>query len=399
MIESMREEIEAMVSGHFIPYHKLCFLVALIVTTIFSFVLSNNKILDGKVAVVDLDRSHTTATLIERIDASAYIEVTSVFHTPVDVKQLLAHDAQLGVLYFPHGTEETLKRRDETVRVGYFADNANVAQNAETLQALSAILASEGAAFSASAVAQLGLNPQQTEAILHPMSLSTRYLFNAVGSWTNTLLNGFLHFFSSIYLAIALLMVIGRLHVTGLWRSVVFTRSPFSLIARIVPYASFYTAVITLAMGVSVAFNDMRFVGNFLAYVPCIFGVGLSIGMIAMLCTWNHATPAGGPAFMTFFIPPGFIFGGVTIALGYLPQWVYYVSNAFPLVWQFRFFRDFGLRGMTLTDMLPVYGGFLIYLSILALFIVIRFYRSKKEVETFKTELEEMKQSLRLAKA
>lgn len=103
MIDSMREEIEIMMSGHFVPYHKLCVMVVIVVSILFSFLLCNPKIYDGQIAVIDLDRSHYSTQLIERINASSYIEVREVVNVPVNPEKLMGHDRNLGVLYIPKG--------------------------------------------------------------------------------------------------------------------------------------------------------------------------------------------------------------------------------------------------------------------------------------------------------
>lgn len=389
MINSMREEIETMMSGHFVPYHKLCIMVVLVVSLLFSLILCNHKIYDGRIAVIDLDRSHYSAHLLERINASSYIEISEIVHVPINPEKLMAHDRNLGVLYIPKGLEENKTNGNRTMTLGYFADHSNIAQNAEVFQNLNVILAAEGAEISAPRLGSLGLNGDETQALLQPLAVANRYSFNPTSTWCNTIISGFVYFFSSIYLGLTVLMIAGRLHVTGLWRNVVFQRGPAALIARIVPYAFFYTAAITFATGLLLTFNDLRFAGNFFAYVPSIFMTAMSFGLIALLLTWNHPTPANGASFMTFIVPPGFIMGGVTIATAFFPTWVYWWSYTFPLTWQFRFFRDFALRGQSFTEMLPTYGAMLIYMSFWAMLVVIRYYRTQKQVENDKHVVED----------
>ncbi len=389
MIDSMREEIEIMMSGHFVPYHKLCVMVVIVVSILFSFLLCNPKIYDGQIAVIDLDRSHYSTQLIERINASSYIEVREVVNVPVNPEKLMGHDRNLGVLYIPKGLEEKKINGHESITLGYIADHSNIAQNAEVFQNLNVILAEEGATISASKLGSLGLNEDGTKALLHPLSLANRYAFNPSSNWSNTIISGFVYFFSSIYLGLTVLMIAGRLHVTGMWRNVVFKRGPAALIARIVPYAFFYTAAITFATGFLLTFSDLRFAGNFFAYVPSIFMTAMSFGLIALLLTWNHPTPANGASFMTFIVPPGFIMGGVTIATAFLPTWAYVWSYMFPLTWQFRFFRDFALRGQSLTDMLPTYGAMILYVTFWAMLVVIRYYKTEKMVEDYNHSVED----------
>lgn len=365
MIESMKEEWQAMISGHFVPFHILCVLVGTVVSIFFSTILCNNTIYDGRIAVIDLDHSQSSTSLIEKLDASNVIEVSYVIHSPMNPKRLMAHDRNLGALYIPKGFEENLISGRQNQNIGYFADSTNSAQNAHILKALQPIIASatDGAAVKTGAV-----------------QLVTRQTFNASTSNTNIMLVGFLCFFSALYLGITSLMIIGRLHVTKLWQETILDRTPLALIARLFPYAFIYTASIIFFMGLLSFFNDLRFAGNVLLFIPSVFATALAIGLIAMLFTWNHKTPANGAAFMIFIVPPGFIMGGTTFAVAMLPDWTYYFSYLFPLTWIFRVFRDVALRAESFHSMSSTLGCHLIYVTILALLITVRFYRTRQKM-------------------
>ena len=94
-------------------------------------------------------------------------------------------------------------------------------------------------------------------------------------------------------------------------------------------------------------------------YVPSIFMSGMGFGMLAIIMSWHTGNPGQGASLMTFLVPPGFILGGATMATGYAAPWAYYASYAFPLVWQYRFFRDVGVRGEKAVNMMSTYGGYL----------------------------------------
>ncbi|HDL6515376.1 TPA: ABC transporter permease [Yersinia enterocolitica] len=120
---------------------------------------------------------------------------------------------------------------------------------------------------------------------------------------------------------------------------------------------------------------------NYFAYLPTIFMTGLAFGWLALILSWSTQNPGEGASLMTFLVPPGFILGGATMAVGFLPLWAYYISYAFPLVWQYRFYRDFAMRGQTLAQMLPTYGAYLIFLTVIASVVVLLYYRTKRQVE------------------
>ena len=85
---SVAAEWEAMMSGHFVPYHKLAILVAVITSFMFSIAISHDVVFEAPVAVIDLDQSRWSAQVLEKLNASPLISVRRVVHTPVDVRGL-----------------------------------------------------------------------------------------------------------------------------------------------------------------------------------------------------------------------------------------------------------------------------------------------------------------------
>ena len=73
IIESMLEEIGAMHSGHFVPYHKTAIVVAAVVALLFSVVFHHATVFEGRIAVIDLDHSTLSTRLIEEINTNSYI--------------------------------------------------------------------------------------------------------------------------------------------------------------------------------------------------------------------------------------------------------------------------------------------------------------------------------------
>lgn len=379
IVNSMKEELDAMTSGHFVPYYKAAIVVAAIVSLIFSLLFTHGTVFEGKIAVIDLDNSPYSTELISKVNTSPYIEINDVFRNPIDPVALVAHDRNLGVLYLPKGLEESLKRGNKSVRLGYFADQSNESQNAKVLQSLQEYIPELGAEISVSRVSALGLGEEATKAALSPMQLKSRSMFNPTGASTISTTIYFVYFFSSLTYGLTMLMIIGRLKATGMWQSVL-ERGPLALMSRIVPYAFFYTTAITIMSALFVCFGQLRFDGNYFTYLPSIFMTGLAFGWLAFILSWTTKTPGEGAGRMTFLVPPGFILGGSTMAVGFLPVWAYYASYAFPLVWQYRFYRDFAMRGRGLLDMLPTYGAYIIFLTVVAAVITLLYYQAKNKM-------------------
>ena len=275
---------------------------------------------------------------------------------------MLRHDRVLGVLYIPDGFEEALKRSDSS-GIKYFADYLNEAQNAEVIETINSV----AAAFTASpSAAAAGIRTE------------IRRLYNPAFTATNGTLSAFLLFFSSLYLGLTVLMVPGRLRLTGEWEREVMTHSPLALMARAIPYALFYTTAISVMIALLTTFGQLRFAGNVLLYVPALFLCALSIGWMGFIYAFKATNPGQGAGLMIFLIPPGFILGGATMATGVLSHEAWLFSHCFPLTWLYHFQRDLVGCGLSADQMLPLFGAFLIYLSILGLLLTLRFARERR---------------------
>ena len=102
-------------------------MMAILTTLFFSVTMTHSAVFEGKIAVIDLDASNYSTSLIQQLNTSAYIEITEVYHTPLPVMKLLAHDRNIGVIYIPKGLEQAVMRAEKTFNLGYFADYSNMA--------------------------------------------------------------------------------------------------------------------------------------------------------------------------------------------------------------------------------------------------------------------------------
>ena len=344
MIHAALEEIDAMRSGRFMPYHRLSLMIALITCLVFSIALSHQVVFKGRVAVVDLDSSSWSQHFIELLNTSSYIQVTDIFRNPVDPVALVMGDRNLGVLYIPHDTERNI-RGESAPRV----------------------------------MAMGRTGAESAGSILSPVRTVVRRLGDPVFSATNNMVIAFIFFFSSIYLGLTVLMIPGRLRVTGQFRRAVL-QGPLCMMARLIPYAFFYTTAISVDICLLTTFGQLRFDGNFLLFVPSIFMTGMCIGLFGFTLAWKCAEPGMGAAFMILIVPPGFITGGSTLATGFLNEGAYIASNAFPLVWQYRLWRDFAFRAENFMGILSEYGGFICYSCVLGLLVLMRWRKSWLEM-------------------
>lgn len=374
--QAIFEEFEAMMGGHFIPYHIAAFMMAILTTLIFSLIMTHATVFEGKIAVIDLDATNYSTSLVESLNTSSYVEITEVYHTPLPVDKLLEHDRNIGVLYIPKGLEKAISRSELTFNIGYLADYSNLAQNGQALSNLQKIINEIAAQSSGTKIAiSQGLAEDGAKAMLMPMHLVDRDLYNPTMSSTINICSAFIYFFSSILLGLTCLMLIGRLKVTNRWQNVL-ENDVTVLIARLIPYALIYTTAITLVTSAIVVFGQLRFSGNYFFHLPSIFMTAMAIGMMALIFSWTTNQPGEGGSRMILLVPPGFIMGGALLASGTLPDWVNTVKYCFPLTWEFEIWRDFAYRGIGLSSMIGTYGKFLMYLTVLGGILYILHYRA-----------------------
>ena len=376
-MHSLKDELAYFFSGKGMPYAKVSLIIAIIMVVVFSAISSDNYIKDGKVAVIDLDNSKFSHEFIEEINTSPYIKVKDVLNVPADPQKLLYQDRYLAVIYLPAGFEKN--RYSEGVNnIGVFYDNINNAQSGNLKEALNIIIAVQNQKIGLPQIQALGLNGEQTAAIMNNISLNERLLFNPNSSSSNNGTLGFLFFFSSMFQVFATIGMISRLRLEKKWNAQLLEGSPFDLMLRLVPYIICLTVALIVGLALLRVIGDLSFNGNFFALVLSILLLAISNGFMCILFGWGAANPGVAASRMILFVPAGFILGGMSGPLDLHPGWVHVVSNAFPLVWVYRLVRDIILRGASFMEVSQEFGGFMIYTGILAVIVCIRFYHERK---------------------
>lgn len=222
-MNSLKHEIAFLFSGMGMPYEKVAMLVAVVCAVLFTVLLGNNFIKEAPVAVIDLDNSKYSHELIQEMDASPYIDINTVFHSAVNPKALFYRDHFAAVVYFPKDLEKN-RYSDAAGQIGVFYDNTSIAQNADIMEALNTIVAEENNKLSA----------PETSRAERGITLRDRLLFNPQGSAANNdEVQGFLFFFSSMFLTFATIGMILRLRMTGQLAQTMEEGTPFAILSRL----------------------------------------------------------------------------------------------------------------------------------------------------------------------
>lgn len=375
-MKSLRDEIEYLLSGMGMPYHKVAFTVAIVVAVLFSLSYPMNYAKDIPVAVVDLDNSRLSHSFTEQLNTSPYLEIKSVYYTPTDPERLTYHDEHIAVIYIPHDFEKNHYSMTPN-NIGVFYDNLNAAQTGTLKEGLFEIIGELNGESGSTHLGALGLNQDQTRAVMQGIVLNERYLFNPVDSHSNSTTLGFLIFFGSMFFVFATIGMVPRLKLSHQWEGELH-RGFFSLLTRLIPYIVCFCTATIAGLGIIALIGDLSLPGNYLMTILAIILIAVSVGLMSILVGWGAANPGVAISRMILFIPGGFIFGGASGPLNLVPPAVQFLSNVFPLVWAYRLFRDVAQRGAPLIDCLPVYGSHLLYIAVLTLLLYLRFKRAHK---------------------
>ena len=364
-VNALKDEFQILFSGKS-PYHKMAFLIVLIVTTVFSLSFSNRYINEGKIAVLDFDNSRYSREFIGKLDASPYVNVQTIINSVMQPETLFYNGKHLAVVYIPKGFEKNHYAGSVSGnKIGVFYDNTNMMQSGKIHEALNGIIANENTKGKSTAFT---------------ISVSRRDLFNPLGSYTNTMGLGLALFFSGIFFTQSIIGMIPRLRMENKWDNELKNGNPLATISRLIPYIIIYLMGNTFVLAILRLTNDMSLNGSFLLFVVAVLIQGFALRIVAMFVGWSSPTPVAAGRFLLLVCTPGYIFGGVLLPPDYFPQWVQVFTNIFPLKWLFLFMRDVLLRGTNFLDCAANYGDFLIYLSVALILFCLRFFRERSAI-------------------
>lgn len=360
-MNSLKNELKVIHSGKSVSYAKASIIIALVVAGLLTIFWQNNFIKDGNVVVVDLDNSHYSREFINQLEASEYIKVNAVINIPVDINSLFYQDKNLAVVYIPKDLEKDYYNADNGI-IGVFYDNTNTSQTAQIKTAISEIIAVNNSIENSN------------------LSLSNRFLFNPVGSFSNSAIQGMLFFFSSWFFASMIIGIVPRLRMQGELKNILLQGNPITLIWRIVPYSFYLLTALYLGMAILRIWGDMIIQGSIFLFLVIQVIYIFTLAMFSMIVGWSAPNPVAAASRVLFFIPAGFFLGGVMTPMAMYPEWVQYLSYIFPLRWELYFVRDILMRGASIIDISTILGLFLGYLLIIVLIFYRQFYTERKKI-------------------
>ena len=351
-------------------------IVPLIMAIIFSYIFGNNQILEAKVFVADLDNSSYSRQLIDKLDASSYIQVAKVINTPVEPDLILSNDKYQAVLSLPRGLEQNVYRNVQT-NIGVIVDNTVMSSTSYLRQAVNEIVATENITLGVSKLKVLGISGTQASALMSNFTVQQRLLFNPTGDFVNTNVFCFFNLFMLFLLLSSTAKIIPTLRQENVFHENI--KDPLGLISRVLPYSIIYLVSSVLSLGILKQFMGLRFAGSFGEFLVPLFLYTFTTGMLGMLVSWTAKDTEHVTGRMISIVFPSLILSNILLPIIYMPNLIQLLSYCLPLNWYARFFRAIGLRGASISYLNDYVGGFLILTSVILCLLVIVMIRSGKK--------------------
>ena len=257
-MNSLKDEVRFLFSGQGMPYEKVALMVAVVIAVFFTLVLGNTSIQNAGITVIDLDNSRYSHELIQKIDASPYMQVNAVINTPVEPKTLFYRDQSVAVIYLPQGLEKD--RYGTSGSIGVFYDNTNNAQTADIKVALNELIGLDNA--------QASGDPGSTnDSLAGSVSLAERILFNPQDSTSNGETLGFLFFFGSMFFVFATIGMVPRLRLTHALDRILLEGTPWDIVLRLIPYGACLIVSFVVGMAILRVWGDLNFSGSLATFL------------------------------------------------------------------------------------------------------------------------------------
>jgi len=356
-MNEIREEWNFITSGHFI---KLMLLVPILAAAFFGYLFQNGFVQEAPLAVVDLDHSTYSRQLIDRLNASQYIEVAALYDNHMEPDPLLYNEHYSGVLYLPDGLETAFTQR-KTINLGLYLDMTMAAGVNALRTGVGEVIGAENAAKGMSVV----LNTEQ-RALYNPTSATN---MNSVMMYVNVIMLALL--------AVNTLPVVPRLRETG--RLSDEWRTPLGVILRNVPYALICTVSFYLVIGVVKQVGHLRFEANWIELFVPLFLYSFSTCLMSMAVGWSASSSKNAVVRVTYILLPSFLLSGVQVPYIMMPALIQWINQLLPLSLHFKMLRGIGYKGGQLRYFIPELGHYCLIIALLTAIVMLLALRERKK--------------------
>ncbi|MDP4095852.1 ABC transporter permease [Paenibacillus sp. P96] len=373
-MKALIDEWKHMISGKTV---FILLLAPIIVSVVFGYVFKNNQINEAPVAIIDQDHSSYSSQLINKLDASQYVNVKSVYENNVDPNMLLYNEKYFAVIYLPSGMEAN-RMQGKQSNIGFYVDNTVSQATGNLRTGVTEVITAENATLAAGSLKASGLTDGQISGMTSNMVVQQRLLYNPTNS---TMMSSVLGFVNTVMLSLiagAALSIIPRLRVEGRLQEEM--QNPMGILLRVLPYALVGCISFFLSIGLLKQVGGLRFEAGMLQMLIPFMLYTTTLSLFAMVIGWTAPNPDKASGRIMLLMMPSFLLSGAQLPVAMLPGPLQVVGHILPLTWHFKFLRGMGFRGGELRYFIPELGGILILMSVFAAIIFILMVIEKRKL-------------------
>jgi ABC-2 type transport system permease protein len=366
-MNAIRDEWRHITSGKFI---LLMLIVPILVAAAFGYIFQNGVMQDAPLAVVDLDHSTYSRQLIDKLNASQYVEVVDVFDNYAESDMLLYNEKYSGVLYLPSGTEASYAQ-GKAINLGLYLDMTMPTGASTARSGVSEVVGTENAAKGATSV----------------LVVEQRTLYNPTSQTIMSSIMLFINVIMLAFLALNTLSVVPRLRQEEKLAGEL--KNPVGILLRAIPYAVITSVSFYMVIGIVKQVGGLRFEANIIELFVPLFLYGFSSSLMAMAIGWTARSTIHSAGRIVFIMLPSFLLSGVQVPYSLLPAPLQFINVLLPLSLHFKFLRGMGYKGGRLQYFVPELGHYLLIIALLsAILIILAFYEGnpKKAKNKMKEE-------------
>ncbi|MCL1810203.1 MAG: ABC transporter permease [Clostridiales bacterium] len=344
------------------------FVAPILIALLFSWLFSSNQILKSPITVIDLDNSMYSRQLIDKLDASLYVDVARVMNEPIEPALILTHDSTCAVVVLPKGLEEN-RYRGKSSNIGFVVNDSVAAAVGNLRQGVAEVLAGENASLLMSKLLGMGLSSEQAQGVAGSLSVQQRSLYNPTSATVNTTVIGFVNLIILALFVRQTAQIVPRLRIEGRFDEDII--SPLALFCRIIPHVLLFLASMLFTLGLLKQFGGLRFGGSVAALLLPLFLYLLASGFFTMLLSLPVKDPGGTLPQLAAVVGPSFFFSNILLPVALMPRLIQIIAMAFPLNWYTKCYQAVALRGAGFAVLGQELGMLMILLAVFLLLMVL----------------------------
>ena len=247
-----------------------CILVPLGYPLLYSWIYNNEVVHEVPTAIVDLSHSHVSRQFIRDYDASPEVKTAYFCNSLEEARQLVAHQAVNGILYFPQDFGTRLQR-GEQAHVSVYTDMSLMLTYKAIYQTAQAVATHINSGIQISQ--STGFTNRDDEITTQPLAFDEVPIFNTTGGYGNAILPGVLMLILQQTLFLGVGMAAG-------------TAREQNRNKELIPISTHYAGVFRIVLGKALCYIMIYAVmGTYLALVvPRLFGFVSMVGGFTLFC-------------------------------------------------------------------------------------------------------------------